>query len=231
MISILVPTRKRPVQLRRMIESVKATIQHEDDAEVICYVDTDDPTDYSPGEWFDCSTFVRGPRITMSDMWNRLIPHASGELFMNSDDDCVYRTPGWAEMVHQAFAECPDKILLVYGDDGGPSGKTFATHPIVHRRWIEIVGYFAGPGFSADFADTWPQDIAEMIGRKKFLPFVNEHMHYLWNKSADDETYRETRERMVRDNTRTLYASKLAERRRDAEKLRAAMDRGWSIGA
>ncbi|HVI10431.1 MAG TPA: glycosyltransferase [Candidatus Binatia bacterium] len=229
MISILCPTRKRPDKFRRMVESVVETAKN--GVEIVYYVDSDDHSydDVFDGMFPIATRGFQGARITMSDMWNRLIPHANGELLMNSDDDCVFRTPGWNEMVEQVFDKCPDKILLCYGDDGGPNGKNFATHPIVHRRWIETIGYFAGPGFSADFADTWPQDVADMIGRKKLLPFVTEHLHYLWNKAPDDEVYRETRARMARDNTRFLYLTKKDERSRDAAKLRAVMDHSWKV--
>jgi hypothetical protein len=126
-------------------------------------------------------------------------------------------------MVEEAFAGCPDKILLVFGDDGSANGKTFATHPLVHRRWVDAVGYFSAPGFSADYADTWPQDLADMVGRKKYLPFETEHLHPVWGKAEYDAVYQETNARLHRDNTPRLYADRLPERLADAQKLRAVM--------
>jgi hypothetical protein len=219
MISLLTPTRKRPQRLRAMIDSVLATAYMR--PEILCYVTPEDDS-YDPLVFPEVH-FVVGERLIMSDLWNALIPHAAGNIFMLCADDVLFRTKNWDITVEAAFAESADKILLCYGDDGGPNGKTFATLPFVSRQWVNTIGYFTGPGFSADFSDTWPQDVAEMIGRKKLLPILTEHCHVMWGKAPDDQTYQENRERMARDKTPQLYASRIAERQRDAEKLRAVM--------
>ncbi|HVI10430.1 MAG TPA: hypothetical protein VND65_19235 [Candidatus Binatia bacterium] len=171
--------------------------------------------------------FNVGPRLVYSDYWNTLLLSAQSDIFMMCGDDCVFRTPGWDTIVERAFAESTDKILLAYGDDTSPFGKTFATHPFIHRRWVEVVGYFSGPGFTGDFADSWVQDVADMIGRKKFLPIVTEHMHYYLQKAPDDETYQETRARVARDKMPELYAARLKEREADAQKLRDVLGTPW----
>jgi hypothetical protein len=217
-ISLLCPTRKRPERLRQMIDSVwdTATVI----PEILCYVSHDDDS-------YDKSVpvpFIRGPRLTMSDLWNALVPHARGDIFMLCADDVIFRTPGWDREIEKAFAEVPDKILLAFADDGSPNGKRFASLPFVSRKWVETLGYFTGPGFSADYSDTWPFDVATMIGRVKYVPVLIEHMHHLWGKSAKDEVYTENLERLTRDRPDKLYADRLPERIRDAEKLRAVMN-------
>ena len=228
MISLLLPTRKRPDRLTQTIHSIvdTATVT----PEILCYVsDCDNFYDHEiqlAQEMIDIWVhvrFVRGPRVTMSDLWNALIPHAKGDIFMLCADDVIFRTPGWDVKIEKAFAAVPDKILLAYADDGGPNGKNFASLPFVSRRWVETVGYFTGPGFSADFSDTWPNDVADMIGRKKYVDVLIEHMHYIWSKAEQDQTYKENQERWHRDRPDKLYAERLPERMRDAEKLRAAM--------
>ena len=221
MISLLAPTRKRPLRFRQMIDSVRLTASAM--PEILSYVTPDDMASYDRDKFPEVH-FAYGQRLVMSDLWNVLIPWATGDILMLCADDVIFRTPGWDVIVEQAFAESADKILLCYGDDGGPNGKTFATLPFVHRRWVDTIGYFTGPGYSADFSDTHPWDVAVMLGRTKLLPIVTEHQHVMWGKAADDETYRENRERLTRDNTPKLYASRLAERQRDAEKLRAVME-------
>jgi hypothetical protein len=217
MISLLVPTRNRPHRLMEMIRSVMATSKKL--PEVLCYVSDDDHS-------YDCLmalNVIRGPRLVMSDLWNALVPHATGDIFMLCADDVVFRTPGWDVEIEKAFAEVPDKILLAFADDGSPNGKRFASLPFVSRKWVETVGYFTGPGFSADYSDTWPFDVATMIGRVKHVPVLIEHMHHVWGKAQVDQTYQENKERMARDNPAKLYADRLPERMRDAEKLRAVM--------
>lgn len=220
MISLLVPTRKRPERLRSMVESVKQTSSVM--PQILCYLTPDDDsydwTQYAPTQ------FIVGPRLVMSDLWNALIPYAAGDIFMLCADDVIFRTPGWDVEVENAFAAVPDRILLAFCDDGGPGGKTFASLPFVSRRWVEVVGYFTGPGFSADFSDTWPHDVAEMIGRKRFIPGVLiEHVHWLWGKAPKDVTYQENEDRYRKDRPDALYISTLAKRQADAAKLKQAI--------
>lgn len=232
MISLLTPTRKRPDRLKQMVDSAFNTASARVDLEIVCYVaDEDSSYDEAIAELKnddDLYRFVRGPRFpaggTFSDLWNALIPHARGDIFMQCADDVFFKTPGWDVAVEKAYADCPDKILLVYADDLGPSGKTFATLPFVSRRWVEVVGYFTGPGFAADFSDAWPQDVADMIGRKKFLEGIEiEHRHWMWGKADKDATYQENLARYQEQGSNHLYVRRQSEREADAAKLRAAI--------
>ena len=123
MISVLMPTRKRPDNLQRAVHSIRDTSTNF--VEIISYIDDDDKESLARAMQIAIRYFV-GPRIIMSDMWNALIPHAAGDILMLAGDDCIFKTIGWDVMVEDAFADCPDKILLVYGDDGAPRGKLFA---------------------------------------------------------------------------------------------------------
>lgn len=208
-----------------MCESVFKTAECLEKIEVLSYLQTDDPKVSEYVQRFIFQREVTGPRITMSDMWNALIPCASprADIFMLAADDVIFKTFGWDLQIEKAFAEVPDKILLAFADDGGPNGKRFASLPFVSRRWVEVVGYFTGPGFSADYSDTWPNDVADMIERKKYVDVLIEHAHVVWGKAPDDKTYQENRERWNRDRPDLLYARRFPERERDAAKLRAAI--------
>lgn len=218
LISILVPTRKRPEKLRRMIRSVRATALN--DVEILCYVTHDD--DSYDGQSFD-ATIIRGPRMLHSDLWNALLPHAHGDILQQTADDVVYRTPAWDRYTEDAFTAVEDRILLIHGHDCSGNGENFGTLPFVHRRWVEVLGYFTGPGFSNDWSDTWPNDVANMIGRRKYLPLVFEHVHWMYGKSEKDETYQELDTLRRSENTTAFYNSRIAERQADADKLRAVM--------
>jgi hypothetical protein len=219
-ISVLIPTRQRPGRLRETIKSINETTFIV--PEILCYV-SDCDRSYEQETGFYYAKFIRGPRVTFSDLWNQLIPHATNDILMLCADDVIFRTPNWDLDIERAFAAVPDRILLAYGDDGGPNGKRFASLPFVSRRWVETVGYFTPPGFSADYSDTWPNDVAEMIGRKQFVNVLIEHMHHVWGKAEKDKTYQENEERWHRDRPDLTYMNRLPERQRDADKLRAAM--------
>lgn len=222
-ISLLCPTRKRPAQLKRMVESALSTATTA--PEIVCYVDNDDDS-YDVG--FESVYFVRGPRIVVTNCWNKCAGVANGEIFCQANDDIIFRTRGWDQMVETEFSKVPDRILMVHGSDGSDkshesSNGQFGVHPFVHRRWFETLGYFIVPFFSSDYGDTWVNDLANAIGRRHYLPFIIEHMHYLFGKAEMDENTRERLQRHSRDNVEQLYRDLLPLREIDIDKLKAAM--------
>jgi hypothetical protein len=228
-ISVLCPTRNRPASVRRLIASSAATAQ--DEIEFVFYCDEDAPGSVPPevrsAPWI---RVVDGPRIVLSAMWNRCLEKSSGEIVMQCGDDIVFRTPGWDKVVEAAFATVPDRILFAYGSDG-VHDRNFGTHGFVHRRWTEAVGYITPPYFSSDYGDTWLNDVAALIGRKRWIEIYTEHLHPVVGKAPIDATHAERLERHQRDGVEALYASMGPERQRDAGKLRALMgDDQWTSG-
>lgn len=224
MISVLIPTRKRPESLKQTIESARATATSR--VEFVCYVDNDDLETYECTKGFDVK-IVWGPRITLSDTWNACARHADGDIFLQGNDDIRFRTPGWDQMVEEAFAASDSKVLMVHGSDGSGVTKNFGPHPFVHRVWYETLGYFTPPHFSSDWGDTWINDLANALNCRRELPFTIEHLHVLFGKAGFDQT---TIDRLVRDRDdriSRLYAATLPLRNRDVEKLRRKMS-GWT---
>lgn len=227
MISLLCPTRKRPDQLRRMVDSMKKTI-HGYSPQVVCYVDDDDRSyDDFDGYGRDVQ-FIYGPRIVLSNTWNKCAGKSIGDIFGQMNDDIIFKTPGWDHMVEEAFAASKDKILMVHGSDGSGKGTAsgigqFAPHPFVHRRWFEVLGYFTPPFFSSDYGDTWINDLANGIGRREYLPFVVEHMHFIFGKAVSDGTTDDRLLRHSNDNVAGLYKTLAPLREIDIDKLKAAM--------
>jgi glycosyltransferase involved in cell wall biosynthesis len=231
MISILIPSRGRPALLKRMVDSVRSTAREK--VEIVCRIDHDDPAYNGYSELAGRGVIDKllvGKRIVMSDLWNDCSRVATGEIQLLAGDDAIFRTPGWDEMVEAFFTASADKLWMVHGDDLGAAGKTFGTHPIIHRRWIEALGRFTAPYFSCDYADTWLNDIANILGRRRFLPFVNEHVHWSCGKAQVDRTMQENLDRARRDRPGILYAKLAPERQAEAEKLRALIIHPlWSI--
>src|SRR6266699_6023173 len=147
MISLLLPSRKRPAILRRMVNSVRDTATHPEHIEIVVRFDDDDETSAEEARKDGLIVLV-GPRLrAMTIYWNKCFEACKGNIVQQSNDDQVMVTKGWDIIVEDAFAACPDKILLVHGDDGsGKMGKD-SPHPFVHRRWVEIIGYFIPPFF------------------------------------------------------------------------------------
>jgi len=216
-ISILCPTRNRPVELTRMVASALLTIAQLDRVEILFYVDEDDAVSIPAIEALERPSEFRvdykvGPRQMLTQCWNELIPVAKGDLYMQGNDDIIFRTAAWDAMVHQTFEKVQDRILMVHGSDEGMHFGNFAAHPIVSKQWVDALGYFIPPYFSSDFGDKWVNDLANGIKRRVYLPFVVEHMHYMFGKAVKDQTTLERLERHERDKPEHRWNNTYGER-------------------
>lgn len=179
MISAMTPSRGRPEQFLRMALSVRQTAEHP--VEMIVWLDDCDPKlrDYLRICREQKILYRIGPRnVIHSSRWDRLLPLATGDLLLHLNDDLVFGTPGWDALVEEEFQKVPDRILMVHGDDLYIQREHFGCHPIIHRRWLDTVGYFIPDCFDGEYGDHVVNYIANMIGRRKFLPFICEHLHF-----------------------------------------------------
>jgi hypothetical protein len=169
-----------------MLRSAKATAAQP--FEVCAWLDDDDPSDYPEDP---VVTYGRGPRpyvdgsLCTSGLWTKAWELATGDIAMLAADDILFHTPGWDVLVEEAFAAVPDRILMVYADDG--TKRKAPVTPFVHRRWIEAAG-FTPPDFQGWFADEWIWQLAAELGRVTFLKQCRiAHIQ----KRGSDDTYRD----------------------------------------
>jgi hypothetical protein len=229
MISVLVPTRGRPHNMRRMVDSGRATSVGP--VEYVFYVDNDDPESASMAstlyeEGHDVA-WTTGERVVLSQMWNECfyIADPNSTVFQHSCDETIYRSAGWDRAVLDALADWPDHIGLVYGRDG-IHDENLATHGFITREWVDAVGYFCPPYFSSDYNDLWLHEVAGGIGRRRFLPDVfTEHMHPAVGKGPLDQTHQDRLARHGQDGVDALWNQLLPKRQEDVSKLVAEIAR------
>jgi hypothetical protein len=215
-----------------MVESVRDTAKNEVD--ICLYIDDDDPLSIPVAEELGLAYKI-GPRIRkITQAWNEILPIARGEILEQGNDDVRYCTSGWDVMVQEAFDEVPDKIMCLHGLDRFGHGSNFGPHAFTSKRWTDCLGYFIAPYFSSDFGDAWLCELANMIGRRRYLPFIIEHLHFSQGMAEIDENTADRLQRHREDDPDTLYYSPQmqAERQRDAQKLAKLMDKrqdtkGW----
>ncbi len=224
-ISILCPTRKRPENVFRLLESIKSTALNFESVEILFYVDEDDcliQSLFATKEFNKFSkniTVISGKRILLSEMWNICYQKSESDILMQCGDDIVFKTNSWDDFVLNAFENINDKIVLVHGSDG-INTSNFGTHVFLHRNWCEAVGYLIPPYFSSDYSDLWLNEIATCIGRKLYVPILTEHLHPANLKADYDMNYYENLRRGVRDNVKLLYDITKKERDIDMLKLK-----------
>lgn len=197
--SISCPTRGRPQNVRRFIESIKSTSDNFSDIEILFYVDDDD--DSFPDDVLSFNVRkIKGKRVWLTLAHNILYSNSSGEIIFYGGDDAVFKTTGWDSLVKKSFDLSEDKILLVYGNDNGWYGSKIAIHGFVHKKWVEALGYFAYPGRGSSM-DRWVTEVAKKLNRATYLEsIVIEHIHYRQGAASAefDKTYQETYEESLK---------------------------------
>ena len=222
-ISIILPTRQRPHNIDRLWKSIMDTVDDSDNVEMCLYVDNDDnlTIDHIKNKYNNNKKikFIIGERIILSKMWNEAYKLATGNIIMLCGDDIVFRTKSWDKIIRKEFNKYSDKILLVYGDDG-VSHKRLATHSFIHRKWIEISGFFLPPYFVSCYCDAWLDDVSKRINRRIYKSEIyTEHMHYSNGKAEIDQNTRDRLNRLWRENPYQLYNNLINERIKHAQKL------------
>jgi hypothetical protein len=227
-ISLLVPSRMRPDGCRAMWLSALDTADDPLTLQLVLYLDDDDPTLAGYHAWVGATDHLRikaltGPRIVLSETWNRCWAVADGEIGWHGNDDIRFRSEGWDKTVRDEFEAVPDRIVFVHGADG-IQNAVMGTHGFLHRRWTETVGTFCPPYFSSDYNDLWFTRVADALGRRRYLPHVEtEHLHPAAGKGPLDQTHQDRLVRHRQDNVDQLWRDTVAERAQWAERLRAVM--------
>lgn len=223
-ISILFPTRGRVKSLERAINSFLETASHPDSVNFHLYVED---ADYETQEFLrgvkQGVAWIVGPsNIPLTRRWNMCARDSHAQIFCLSGDDVICHTHGWDDMVRQEFENIDDKIALVFGRDGCHDGELAGTQ-FMHRRWYETVGYVLTEEFNVWFSDTWNDDVALRLGRRRYLPdlFI-EHMSQDDGKAEMDETHRR-QVAMRQDDTVEKWTALEGRRVDDVIKLRAVM--------
>ncbi len=204
-ISLLVPTRDRPVQLMRMLDSAFQNVSRSGVLEVVLYVDDDDEVT----QRLDLSKYnVRrlvGPRRSMGILNSACFAASTGDVIVLGNDDVIIQTKGWEQKILDEANSFPDAIFLLYPNDLF-KGEKLASFPILSRKTCdEIADPFPGE-YRGAFIDLHIMDVFRRLqgageSRVKFLEdVVFEHLHFRAGKSDNDTTY-DQRDRFGDDET------------------------------
>lgn len=183
-LSLIVPTRGRPRQLRRFLRSLAATTLRPSRVEIILVVDDDDPSAHAvtqPG----VRVVVGPPGRTMGELNRAGAAAARGEWLMLLNDDVVARTRGWDEQVLAAAARFPDRIGLVHVNDTLVRDH-LCVFPVVSRRYCDEAGGICPPDYRRYRIDDHIDDVFTRLGgRTVYLPdVVFEHRNAVLHPTA-----------------------------------------------
>lgn len=204
MISIICPSRGRPIFSKRMVGSIKSTASGTIPIEYKFYLNDDDPELENYKKNLDPVYYEVGPNRSTCYSWNKLAQQSKGDILMLAGDDIQFTTPGWDLEVQKIFDMYEDKIAMVIPNDGRGLKKNHgdkykdinkpiwigdeacpAPHFFVHRKWVEILGYLAPPMFWHFYVDTYTQKVARKLNRCVLLPHVEVKAKKLFDGTAN----------------------------------------------
>jgi GT2 family glycosyltransferase len=175
--SLIVPTRCRTAQLRRLLDSVRNTTSDLEQVEVVLVVDSDD--EESQGFRYDAAALksvVVPPGLTMGALNMAGYRAASGRYLMLLNDDVVLRTPGWDRQVFQVFRDVPDGMALVHVNDL-VFQDTLCIFPFLTREFCSLAGGICEEGYQRYRIDDHIHNIFDLVSilghnRRMYLPGI-----------------------------------------------------------
>lgn len=238
-IAILTPTRGRPEQCRRMVESAfRTSTKHVDIHLAVCKEDNwraysemvanFKPVEKEPRDGYGIKT-VSVPDWPTVQSWNHLalFPDVqSADLVMLGADDMVFSTEGWDKALIDHYNALENKIHVYHLQDSRSSDGT--PHPIVTREYIDAMGYFIPPIFLHWFCDTWTVAISRSVGAFTQLKGYALTHDKPSDRGEADETH--NRIRMAGWHERDKYVNDTCGHFLELEKERLGMKiAGWDM--
>lgn len=163
-IAILCPSKGRPQQFKRMIES--ADRMAEVKPNIYAAISKEEGDSYNEAIELLGKVFLMPDGLPTVHKWNVLAEEAmknpANKLFMLAADDVIFSTPLWDRALLEAYNKLGNKIhVFSLLDSRDPEGTP---HPIVTREYIEAMGYFVPPIFLHWFVDSWTVQMARSAG-------------------------------------------------------------------
>lgn len=216
-IALLVPTRARPHNARKLIDAWwsategKSTLYFmvdSDDPEILSYQDiaiTVDNADVvvmigRPARLVEWTNFMA------EHLWQR----TGHKIFGSIGDDHLPESSGWESAIIEAVEAMPNKAGVVYGDDGVHGGN-LATAFFMTANITDALGYMCPPELEHLYCDNAAMD----IGRASTLIYLPDvkitHYHPIAGKAEWDDTYVRGNEGRVQHHDSLAYSKWKAE--------------------
>jgi len=184
-VSVLIPTRNRTHLLRALIDSYRRTTTDTHSSELLFRVDNDDEQTRAvlQAEGF---RMLVGPRLngyaSLPLFFNELAFVANGDVLMLGNDDIVFVTPGWAQLILEVANCYPDGVFNI-----GVRTHNEAHFPLslVSSAVVKRLGFIYDPRIF--WGDIYLRDVMGRLQRQHLLPDVE--IRHDWAGHAPDQTF------------------------------------------
>lgn len=219
--TILVPSRGRPNNIKRLIDACAETMT--EDTRILVLVDDDDPhlAEYQAIPGIDMQV---GPRLRIGGTLNAVAPVEAQQTFAIGffGDDHLPRTKGWDSRFLATLKEA--KVGIAWGNDLY-HGENLPTAVVMTSNIVTTLGYFVMPGGVHLFLDNFWLAIGKGLESAHYLDdVVIEHLHPFFGKADHDTTYTEANDTKVWSADEATFNNYVATQlQADLEKLRVLL--------
>jgi hypothetical protein len=196
---VIIPTRSRPANARRAVESLQKNSAISD---IVLGLDEDDEINYPRLDGVMYEVYER--KMMVATLNKIAVKYADRYNFITFlGDDNIVHTEKWDVILSNTL-----KIVgggLTYGDDQ-LQGRKIPTSVMMSSEIIRCLGYMVPPTFTHLWADNFWKKLGERLGRLYYNPKVNwEHLHYVNNKAKKDALYAEVNSDEMYKKDREAY--------------------------
>lgn len=201
-LTILCPTKGRPVAVAETYETFLAT-KRLDDTEILFIVNRDeDLTDYPN---------VPLCIVPTREWMNEVLQEGVDYLLERTDptyigfigDDNRFRTDGWDYAITRSLNEKGGGFA--YGNDLMQKDNN-CSHVFISTTIVKALGYFGLPGLRHLYIDNAWKTLGLRSHRLYYMPnVIVEHMHPLYGKGETDASYQLSNSPEMYEHDRTVY--------------------------
>ena len=205
LISLLIPSRGRPGRLEDFLDSVYATTKKPNNIEIIIVLDDDDESKYVKRniEGLHCKFLVTKKGKSMGELNRLCLISAKGTTVFFSNDDVIFKTFGWDELLLNKIHSLKKNNFLIYPNDHYKR-KKLSTFPIMNRKFVLTYLELLPTIYKGSFMDLHIMDVFKAYDKGSHIYYMDnivcEHRHYRLYPEFLDKTYKR-RDRFGDDET------------------------------
>lgn len=205
MISIFFNTRKRIGLLTQLLQSICSTTSNIKDIELLITCDLDDNDtisflkDYKETSELKITLTIGDKPSNLHVSINKMAENANGDFLFVLNDDVVFNTIGWDEIVTEACD--PNEVMYLSTMDSSID-KTkhgrYASFPILTKAAYKSLGYFMSERFVGHGGDVHLWRIFDEIDKVKYVPVFLDHVLHSTSEGLESIAQEETATNLIK---------------------------------
>ena len=169
-LSIIIPVRKDCTWLNYFLDSFIENTFNRDEVELLLGIAHDDTTTIVEGKNIHVIRLdQRKRKFGVADYSNELAKLAKGQLIWWLSDECIIKTKNY-DVILCEYADKYSNKIYKFASDGNNGGGW--AYPILTKKWIEKVGFFA----DHVSIDSWLNTVSEQLPKDRSIVIDKLHI-------------------------------------------------------